>query len=377
MPPETPTVTQRELHALNVGLGFATLSTIGALLVVVDARTVPEAALLGTGLVAALVAVRWWTSTGPVLGALLVTAVVWVVGVLVTGSSTASWGLAVVGSVLVLQRPRHRRRLLLGLVGYAVAVVVLRVLLDPADTAGTLLRHGVGAGGVALGAVVTTVLYVAVQRVLAELEASRGRQAELAVARERVRFASDLHDIQGHTLHVVKLKVALSRRLLHDDLDRVEQELAEVHALVGDTIARTKELAHAQRRLNLAVELENAKNLFEAAGIRVEVQRSGEVEPGVGELLGQVLRETTTNVLRHTRATRVRIVLTSDGIAIDNDGAADEEPELSGLAVLRDRVAGAGGELVVRGGDGTFRTAATLPRPHADASTPVLQEERR
>ncbi|MEV0395582.1 hypothetical protein [Polymorphospora rubra] len=36
-----------------------------------------------------------------------------------------------------------------------------------------------------------------------ELEQTREREAGLAVVRERVRFAGDLHDIQGHTLHVV------------------------------------------------------------------------------------------------------------------------------------------------------------------------------
>lgn len=369
MASEPPAVTQGQLHTLNVGLAFAALSTVGALLVVVDARTIPEGALLATGLVAGLVAVRWWTAVGVVLVCLLSTAVVWAVGVLVTGSSTASWGLAVVGSILTARLPRYRRAVVLGLGGYAVMVVTLRLLLAPSDAPGTLLRQGVGAGGVALGAAVTTTLYVAVQRLLAELETSRGREAELAVARERVRFASDLHDIQGHTLHVVKLKVALARRLLHHDLGRVEQELGEVHALVGDTITQTKELAHAQRRINLSMELENAKNLFEAAGIHVEVDRTGDIEPHAGELLGQVLRETTTNVLRHAQATQVSIVLSPTGIAIDNDGAADQEAELSGLATLRHRVAEAGGELEVRLQHGTFRTAATLPRPHAGATT--------
>ncbi|WP_237330105.1 hypothetical protein [Streptomyces sp. BA2] len=49
------------------------------------------------------------------------------------------------------------------------------------------------------------------------------------------------------------------------------------------------------------------KNLFEAAGIRVRVNREADVDERVNGLLGQVLRETTTNILRHAAATRVRI----------------------------------------------------------------------
>jgi two-component system sensor histidine kinase DesK len=195
---------------------------------------------------------------------------------------------------------------------------------------------------------------------IAELEQAREREAELAVARERVRFASDLHDIQGHTLHVVKLKVALAEKLLDTDPDRAREELREVHTLVSDTIVQTKALAYAQRRLNLSAELENAKNLFEAAGIHVRLEREAEPDARVGELLGQVLRETTTNILRHAEARHVRITLGRTGIAIVNDGAAEPGP-LGGLSALRQRLAEDGGELEVSHADGRFLTAVAFP----------------
>ncbi|MEV0395581.1 hypothetical protein [Polymorphospora rubra] len=43
------------------------------------------------------------------------------------------------------------------------------------------------------------------------------------------------------------------------------------------------------------------KNLFEAAGIRVRVIRDAEVDARVSELLGHVLRATTSNILRRAR----------------------------------------------------------------------------
>nr|WP_269330571.1 histidine kinase [Kineosporia babensis] len=197
--------------------------------------------------------------------------------------------------------------------------------------------------------------------IVRELEKSRRREAELAVARERIRFAGDLHDIQGHTLHVVKLKTKLAQKLVHTDPARAEAELQEIHALVSDTIAQTKELAYAQRRLNLAVELENAKNLIEATGAEVRITRQAEVDPSAGEMLGQVLRETTTNVLRHTRARTVRITLSERSITIVNDGAGDESlPQLRGLATLHKRLSDEGGELSVEQHDGTFTTSATF-----------------
>ncbi|SCF86738.1 two-component system, NarL family, sensor histidine kinase DesK [Streptomyces sp. MnatMP-M27] len=126
--------------------------------------------------------------------------------------------------------------------------------------------------------------------------------------------------------------------LVHRDPGRAEQELREIYSLVSDTITQTKELVYAQRRLNLPAELENAKNLFEAAGIKVHIRRVACTDSRAGELLGQVLRETTTNILRHAQAREVRITLSESGISIVNDGVPDKPlSELSGLAVLEQR----------------------------------------
>ncbi|GAA3682084.1 hypothetical protein GCM10022224_053030 [Nonomuraea antimicrobica] len=108
------------------------------------------------------------------------------------------------------------------------------------------------------------------------------------------------------------------------------------------------------------VKLENAKNLFEVAGIRVRVDREAEIDAHPGELPVQV--ETTTDILRHAQAEQVRITLSKSGITIVNDGGRDALlPELSGLATLRERVAGNGGEPTVERKDGRFLTAAAFP----------------
>lgn len=166
----------------------------------------------------------------------------------------------------------------------------------------------------------------------------------------------------------MKLKVTLAEKLVAQDPSRASQELREVHELVADTIAQTKELAHAQRRLNLTSELENAKNLFEAAGIRVEVlhEQEGETVQSAphSELLGQVLRETTTNILRHAQASEVEIRLGPHRISITNDGAGDAgpgSPPLRGLQTLRRRVEDSAGTLRAGRQQGRFVTVAEFP----------------
>ncbi|MEU4690398.1 histidine kinase [Actinoplanes sp. NPDC023714] len=349
--------TQGRLRRLNLVTAAPLLLFVAVLLSILDTDTWWQIVILAVGMIAALVAFERWTANDlgrVVLPCFVVAAIVWPLSVLFTDSPNGYWGLCVVGSLAI---PKMRR-------GRVLSTILLAALLAGVG----LLRLTVApeANVVAYVAVPAVLTVVAIlfsvagerfYRVVQELEESKAREAELAVVRERVRFAGDLHDIQGHTLHVVKLKATLAQKLVHSDPSRAEEELREIHALVSDTITQTKELAYAQRRLNLNVELENAKNLFEAAGIRVRISR--ESDPPARELLGQVLRETTTNILRHASSTFVHITLSGDGIVIVNDGFAGESvPELRGLSALRQRVADDGGELTVSVAGGEFTTAA-------------------
>lgn len=367
---------QVQLRKLNVTMFFPVLLVGGAVVVVVNATTWWQAVVLSMGVLAAAVAFLRWAA-GDVLRVALpcivVAAAVWPFSVLVADGASGFFGILCVGSFVVPQLSRFRRVAVVALPLYVAVVGATRLLLPYEDLSEVLFKFIFVPA--AITAVVLGLMFPnkGFYDVVAELEESRERDAELAVIRERVRFASDLHDIQGHTLHVVKLKTALAQKLVDIDTEQAKQELREIHALVSDTITQTKELAYAQRRLNLSAELENARNLFEAAGIHVRINREADVDPGAGQLLGQVLRETTTNILRHAQATRVRITLSEWSITVVNDGAQQGPlPELRGLAALGQRVAADGGELKVEQDNGKFLTAAVLPH-----RVPEAQGEKR
>ncbi|GAA3767158.1 sensor histidine kinase [Micromonospora maritima] len=372
--------TQGRLRRLNLVTSLPPVVFAAAVLLYTDARTWWHLVVLVPGAVAAVVAFERWTANDlarVALPCVLVGAAVWPLGVLVTGSPNAYWGVCAVGS-LALREVRRRRAAMALLFSYVAAVGAARLLVQRDDIGHVLLTYVLVPTVLTVLVTVFTIVGERFYDLIRELEQTRERAAELAVVRERVRFASDLHDIQGHTLHVVKLKIALAQRLLRRDTERAEKELHETYALVSDTITQTKELAYAQRRLNLTAEIENAKNLFEAAGIRVRVTREAEVDARVSELLGQVLRETTTNILRHAQASQVQITLAGSGITIVNDGATgDTPPRLRGLSALRQRVAGDGGQLIVEQHEGRFRTAATFPPARGALDPPARREDRR
>ncbi|WP_193106068.1 sensor histidine kinase [Brachybacterium sp. FME24] len=288
---------------------------------------------------------------------------IWVICALLALNPLAFFGAAILSGVLI---PQLRGRHLFWIIGVGALIAAIGGLYFVTEpvTWVNVVRFVVMPGGLSVFVAAVILMIQGYWGIIDDLEIAQEAEAELGIMRERMRFASDLHDIQGHTLHVVNLKVALAEELLHREPERAMTELREVYAQVEETIRETKNLAYAQRKLNLRAELENARNLLDAAGATVRITREGEARAGIGELLGQVLREATTNILRHAQPTRVAITLSEAGIEIVNDGAPDGAlPALRGLETLRARVASEGGSLAVAQSLGEFRTAAHFPAP--------------
>src|ERR1044072_1914272 len=71
-----------------------------------------------------------------------------------------------------------------------------------------------------------------------EVNAARTQLAEMAVARERLRFARDLHDLLGYSLSAITLKSELTHRLVAKDPGRAREELSEVLAISRQAAGR-------------------------------------------------------------------------------------------------------------------------------------------
>ncbi|WP_106400245.1 sensor histidine kinase [Actinocorallia populi] len=201
--------------------------------------------------------------------------------------------------------------------------------------------------------------------------------AELAVKEERLRFAADLHDIQGHHLQVIALKSELAARLAETDPSRAAAEMREVRELSAEALRDTRAVAQGYRRTTLEEELSNAAKVLASAEIRTSIDRAAGTAQDLSEtgrhLLGLVMREATTNVLRHSEAARAHIAYrVEDGRAllrVGNDGAAGSPSRGSGtgLAVLAERLRNAEGTLEWRSEDGWFEVVASLPAGTAGA----------
>ncbi|MCC8248926.1 sensor histidine kinase [Saccharothrix luteola] len=186
-------------------------------------------------------------------------------------------------------------------------------------------------------------------------EQSRKTAEALAVAEERLRFAADLHDIQGHHLQAIALKGELAQRLIGRDDELARQHAGEVAELARTALKETREVVQGYRRASLGTEITNAVGVLRAAGIETTVSGDAAgVPPPLQPLFGALVREGTTNVLRHSRARRCSVLIESvDGqvcVRLRNDGVPADFPGAdgeggAGLAGLRERFATVGGRV--------------------------------
>ncbi|MFG2144341.1 sensor histidine kinase [Streptomyces sp. NPDC048696] len=201
-----------------------------------------------------------------------------------------------------------------------------------------------------------------------QAEEAKDVQARLAVAEERLRFGRDMHDVLGRNLAVIALKSELAVELAERGRPEAVAQMVEVQRIARESQREVRELVRGYREADLAVELDGARGVLEAAGIDCTVSGPADGLPaGVQSALGWVVREATTNVLRHGNARSCAIRLAAADavvtLVVENDGVPDHAPAApgSGLAGLRERLAPMGGTLeTARPGD-RFRLTVTVP----------------
>jgi two-component system, NarL family, sensor histidine kinase DesK len=198
-----------------------------------------------------------------------------------------------------------------------------------------------------------------------------------------------LHDLLGHSLSSIALKSELAGRLLPADPDRAAVEVHDIEGVARKALREVREAVTGYRQPTLDEELAGAREMLEAAGISCETERNVGVLPNdVDAVLAWAVREGTTNVIRHSHATRCQIRLIQDGeqihaeITDDGLGAPSEgdetHPSGSGLSGLAERVAANYG--IFEAGsrpEGGFRLHVSLPLGTEPSTGPASGVTRR
>ncbi|MER6093322.1 sensor histidine kinase [Streptomyces bluensis] len=228
----------------------------------------------------------------------------------------------------------RRRRWMAALVaGFAVGCLALALLLHaaPDDAVVAALALMLFPGFMAFAAAFSVWLLNAVY----ELDEARETRARLAVAEERLRFGRDLHDVIGRNLAVIALKSELAVQLARRERPEAVEQMIEVQRIAQESQREVRDVVRGYREADLGVELTGARGVLNAAGIACEVRGETAGLPAeVQSALGWVVREATTNVLRHGDAARcdvgIRVLEGRVVLTVENDGAESGGAESGG-----------------------------------------------
>lgn len=224
----------------------------------------------------------------------------------------------------------------------------------------------------------------------AEIRLSHDEVRKLAATAERERIGRDLHDLLGHTLSLITLKLELSRKLFDRDPAASKRELEDAEAVARHALAEVRCAVTGIRAADLAAELASARLMLESSCVHLDYDAPpAGLSPDIERGLALVLREAVTNIARHAHAGVAQIVFVRDGdqleMAVVDDGVGGVGADGNGLAGMRERIARMGGTLVIESPprQGT-RLRLRLPLvaaepeavPAADAAVPAMYEGR-
>ena len=224
------------------------------------------------------------------------------------------------------------------------------------------LRVAAATGVLAALLVATTLLTLWGLRVVDELDRAKNVEARLQVAEERLRFSRDLHDVVGRGFSAVAVKSELAATLVRAGAtDRAATEMDEVKALAVNSMDQMRELVRGYRDINLDGEVAGARSLLAAAGCDLVVEGDpARVPVRLHEVAAWVVREGTTNIVKHSSATSATIALGAAGMSLRNNGAEidarepQDEGQQSGLRGLSERLAPHGATLTTTVTDSDF-----------------------
>jgi len=216
-----------------------------------------------------------------------------------------------------------------------------------------------------------------------QLQAISKRVVEIQET-ERRNLSAELHDRLGQDLAAINLSLHIIKdQLSAGSRTKVSTRLDDSIALVERTVEVVRDVAGALRPLvldeyGLAVTLKSYGEQFAArTGIRVTVAVKHPVprlEQDAEMALFRISQEALTNVLKHAKASMVRLMLavdaksvsvtiTDDGCGFDAESRIDQVPKGLGLLIMQERLRAVKGSLRVesRPGAGTS-VIATIRR---------------
>ena len=244
----------------------------------------------------------------------------WVVPVLVAVSALPSlsgvlmFGLIPAGAAVVISYRGTTR-----LIGCLVVAGVLAMAL-PRPTPFFFVGYVAESALYVAIIVAATVLAIRLDQIHLTREVLARRRVDV----ERDRIARDLHDLMGRTLVAASLRNQTALRLIGESRRPILEELERNHEILARGQAQLRALASGPAMTDLEGELAAAESLCERVGITTRVDLRADPPGSMDPILGILVRETVTHVLKHSTASWCSITIDAEGdeisVTVANDG---------------------------------------------------------
>lgn len=189
------------------------------------------------------------------------------------------------------------------------------------------------------------------------------RIEQLATANERERIARDLHDLLGQGLTGLVVQAQLLGSVA-DDPAATRTQAGQLEQDARAVLAQLRTTLDDMDEIDLQDEIDRACAILGTAGVRPVVTtpaHSLEADAAPGSIgarcLALAVREATTNVVRHARATTCHISLSRLEdvwrLEVSDDGIGGASAQGNGLRGMRERALAVGGHLQRHHDDGT------------------------
>ncbi|MCO1336377.1 sensor histidine kinase [Microbulbifer sp. OS29] len=189
----------------------------------------------------------------------------------------------------------------------------------------------------------------------------------IAKIAERERIARDLHDLLGHSLTSITLKAELVERLFDIDPVLAKQHIADIEKISRTALTQVRDTVTEYKKNTLENELTSARVALESKDIELidNIPANIDIDQQLNGVLAMIVREATTNILRHSTATRCKITLEQQQAFLrlrigDNGKALGEVVLGNGIKGMAERFEALGGNLSVQFTSGCHINA-TLP----------------
>ncbi|MEU6284798.1 GAF domain-containing protein [Streptomyces sp. NPDC047028] len=214
-----------------------------------------------------------------------------------------------------------------------------------------------------------------------ELAERRLDAERMAVLQDRDRIARDLHDLAIQRLFATGMTLQSAGRFIdHPEaaarvlraVDDLDETIKMIRSAIFGLRTRAGAADSGLRARVVRVVGERTPVLGLTPRVRIEGLLDTDVPPDIADHVVAVLSEALTNIARHARADRARVVVAADGREVsltveDNGVGIPEGGRRSGLKNMAERAEQLGGRLDVTGGpDGTgAKLSWRVPLPGA------------